>query len=880
MESFVQMQHLELRKKFFDYFKSKGHEIVPSSSLVPLDDPTLMFTTAGMVQFKPLYAGIKEAHYKRAATIQKCFRLSDLEQIGKTLRHHTFFEMFGNFAFMGDYFKKEAMEFAWEFSTEVVGLPKERIYVSIFESDDDAFELWTKHIGVDPARIVRLGKADNFWGPAGNSGACGPCSELYIDMGEEKGCGRDDCFVGCDCERYLEFWNLVFNEFFQDTDGTQSPLPNVGIDTGMGLERLLYITQNAESNYQTDVMKPIVSAISNTLNLEYVGTNKEKINLIADHLRALVFVTSEKVVPSNEGRGYVLRRLLRNALKTASDVGMKEPFLHSITSSVVDTYAPIYDYLKTEEKNVKDILLSEEKKFYKTILSGLSKLDDIIAEKKSRSINTIDGQEAFVLFDTYGLPLDITIEEAKKYDFDVDTKGFDEQMETQKIRSRGVDTDKKDKYSFVESVESKYIGEDYQVVVDGVETKIIAIYENEKAVDKTSSKEAIIITETTPFYGEMGGQVGDLGVITTTNAKANVVNTKKKDGTTLLIVEVTEGSFAKNDSVTLTVDIDRRNAVRKNHTATHVLQRILINKFGDHIKQAGSSVSEKNLRFDFTHFKPIDEAELIEIERSVNEAIFRNYKVDIDFMSKDDAIKSGALALFDEKYGQSVRVLTIGKLAQGNKSFSCELCGGSHVDNLADIGYFHIVSESSIASGVRRIEAITGLVATAKASEALYINKSIVKGMSLTDASEIKPKLEKLSADVKSLQKELKVAKTSSNASAGILDKFEKIGDITYYELYLEEEASIIRGYLDKIKEQVKDHVAIAITSSNCTNSIFVQANGVPLNKGVSAVAILKSIQETASGRGGGKPTFAQGSIEDIEAAKKSIANIKAGIGK
>ena len=414
MENIDKMKHVELRQKFFDYFKSKGHEIVASSPLVPIDDPTLLFTTAGMVQFKPLYAGIKEANYKRAASIQKCFRLSDLEQIGKTLRHHTFFEMFGNFAFIGDYFKKEAIEFAWEFSTGVIGLPKDKIYISVFESDDDAFELWHKHIGIDKSHIVRLGKADNFWGPAGDSGACGPCSELYIDMGQDKGCEKDDCFVGCDCERYLEFWNLVFNEFFQDTDGIQTPLPNVGIDTGMGLERLLYITQGVESNYQTDVMKPIVSSISNTLNVKYEGKNKEHINLIADHLRALVFVISENINPSNEGRGYVLKRLLRNALKTASDIGMKEPFLHSITDSVVNTYSPIYDYLKKEESNVKDILLLEEKKFYQTVLSGLSKLDDMINEKKEDSLNTISGQEAFILFDTFGLPLDITIERQKR----------------------------------------------------------------------------------------------------------------------------------------------------------------------------------------------------------------------------------------------------------------------------------------------------------------------------------------------------------------------------------------------------------------------------------------------------------------------------------
>ncbi len=875
MENIDKMKHVELRQKFFDYFKSRGHEIVASSPLVPIDDPTLLFTTAGMVQFKPLYAGIKEANYKRAASIQKCFRLSDLEQIGKTLRHHTFFEMFGNFAFMGDYFKKEAIEFAWEFSTSIIGLPKDKIYISVFESDDDAFELWHKHIGIDKSHIVRLGKADNFWGPAGDSGACGPCSELYIDMGQDKGCEKDDCFVGCDCERYLEFWNLVFNEFFQDTDGIQTPLPNVGIDTGMGLERLLYITQGVESNYQTDVMKPIVSSISNTLNVKYEGKNKEHINLIADHLRALVFVISENINPSNEGRGYVLKRLLRNALKTASDIGMKEPFLHSITDSVVNTYSPIYDYLKKEESNVKDILLLEEKKFYQTVLSGLSKLDDIINEKKEDSLNTISGQEAFILFDTFGLPLDITIEEAKKKGFDIDKNGFDKEMEKQRIRSRGIDENKKDKYNFIENIKTEYIGEDYKKISNGIEANIIAIYEDEKSIDRTNKKEAIIITDATIFYAEMGGQVGDIGLIETANSQAKVLDTKKKNATIIHIVEIVKGEFSKNEKVSLKIDIDRHNAIRKNHTATHTLQRVLINKLGSHIKQAGSFVSEKYLRFDFTHFKAIEESELINIEASVNESIAKNYKVNIAHMNKNDAIKHGALALFDEKYGENVRVLTIGENAYEDGNFSCELCGGSHVDTLSDIGYFHIVSESSIASGVRRIEAITGLNAAIKASEALYINKSIIKNMSLNAPTDIKPRIGKFNADIKNLQKEIKELKSGSNANINFLDKFEKINDIIYYELYFDEDMATVRGYLDIIKERVKDHVAIAISSFKGTNSVFVQANGNALTKNISAVDILKSIQAKAQGRGGGKQTFAQGSIEDIEAAKKVIEDIK-----
>lgn len=861
------MTHLELRKKFFDYFKSKGHEIVPSSSLIPIDDPTLLFTTAGMLQFKPYYAGIKKAPYSRAATVQKCFRLSDLDNIGKTARHHTFFEMFGNFCFGGDYFKKEAIDFAWEFSTEVINLPKEKIYVSIYEKDDNAFEIWNKHIGVPKEKIVRLGKNDNFWGPAGNSGACGPCSELYIDMGEDKSCGKSDCYVGCDCERYLEFWNLVFNEFFQDIDGTFSPLPKAGIDTGMGLERLCYITQGVESNYQTDVMKPIVDAILNKLKVKYNSENKTKINLISDHLRALVFVIGDGCLPSNEGRGYVLRRLLRRALKMAGDLGYKTPFLHELTGSVTNIYKDIYPYLTKEENNIKSILKDEENKFYNTISAGINKLYSVMEESICK---TIRGKDAFMLFDTYGLPLEITEEESLDHGFTVDRKGFEESMESQKKRSRGSENDKKSKFEYIKDIEVKYVGEEYEKLDKGIKAKVIALYKDGKDVDATSSK-AIVITDITPFYGEMGGQVGDTGYIETKDSKRiRVIDTQKKEKTTMLIADCENNILNLNDEVCLFVDIDRRNAIRKNHTATHVLQKVLERTLGSHVNQAGSYVSPDYLRFDFTHPNYISEDTLISIENQVNEVVFKSYQAIIKYMPKEEAIAAGAKALFGEKYQDMVRILNIGN------GFSVELCGGSHLTNTSQIGYFHIIGECSIASGVRRIEAVTGLKSAKEATDLFNKVKSLGRILGSTKIDELTIRAENLVQEIKKLQKENRNLKTYGSLKDSFIDNFTDMDGIRFYDLEFEEDVKTVRIYADTIRERVKDSIAIIISKTDLSTSILIQVTGKALKeKNISANNLIKDIINSAGGKGGGKDSFAQGSIENIEIAKSEIEKIK-----
>ena len=853
------MTHLELREKFKEFFKSKNHFIEKSSSLIPIDDPSLLFTTAGMLQFKPYYAGIKKAPYTRAASIQKCFRLSDLENIGKTARHHTFFEMFGNFCFMGDYFKKEAIEFAWEFSTQVIKLPIERIYVSIYEKDDDAFKIWNEHIGIPKEKIVRLGKKDNFWGPAGDSGACGPCSELYIDMGEEKGCGKPDCFVGCDCERYLEFWNLVFNEFFQDVEGNLSPLKNVGIDTGMGLERLCYIIQGVESNYQTDVMKPIVDAIIKKLNVKYEDKNKTKINLIADHLRALVFVLAEGCVPSNEGRGYVLRRLLRRALKTANDLGHKGAFLNELTGAVINVYKDIYDYLPKEEENIKRILKDEENKFISTISAGMNKLYSVMEENKESKV--ISGKDAFMLFDTYGLPLDITEEEAADHGFTVDKAGFEEAMEEQKKRSRGTGEDKKSKFGYVENYETKYVGEERDNLVNGVKAKIVAVYK----------ENTVIVTDVSPFYGEMGGQVGDNGHLETSSKETiKVIDTQKKENTIIHILENNNHTFNVGEEVTLFVNADRRNAIRKNHTATHILQRVLELTLGSHVNQAGSFVCEDYLRFDFTHPDSIPEETLINVENQVNEVVFKSMPAVIKYMPKEEAIAAGAKALFGEKYPDTVRILDIGN------GFSVELCGGSHLTNTSEVGYFHIVSEGSVASGVRRIEAITGLKAAKEATVLFNKVKNLSSILNANKIDELTVKAENLQNEVKKLQKEIKQLKTSGASANSFIDKFEDLNGIRFYNLEFNEDIKEVRLYADTIKERVKDSIAIMISKTDTSNSILVQITGNALKeKKLSANNIIKDIIAVSGGRGGGKDTFAQGSIENTEKAKEEINKLK-----
>lgn len=857
------MTHIELRKNFMDYFSARKHTIVPSANLVPLDDPSLLFTTAGMVQFKPLFAGVVDLPYTRATSIQKCFRLSDLENIGKTARHHTFFEMFGNFSF-GDYFKKEAIEFAWEFSTEVIKLPKEKIHISIFENDEDAFKIWNEHIGIPKKRIVRLGKKDNFWGPAGDSGACGPCSELYIDMGEERSCGKETCAVGCDCERYLEFWNLVFNEFFQDTKGIQTPLPQTGIDTGMGMERLAYITQGVESNYQTDLMKPVVDSVMNISSKPYSKENKYFMNMIADHIRALTFVMGEGVMPSNEGRGYVLRRLLRRALKAGGNLGIEHSFLSKLISPVVNTYKDVYPYLTAEEPKIAEIIKVEERRFFDTLSQGLSRLEEVINETTERGESVISGKEAFTLFDTYGLPLDIAEEEVAEKGLSINKDEFNSLMENARTRSRGKGADLKDSFSYIEETEETvFTGENIDECES--ESKVIALYKNSCKTEEALEGESVVfITEKTPFYGEKGGQIGDSGEATTNEARVLIEDVKIKDGVFLHIGKVQKGTL-KKESIKLTVNQNKRYSIARNHTATHILQKVLIDVLGEHVKQAGSFVSDERLRFDFSHFKSLTNEELTEIEDRVNDLIFSNYTVSCKEMALSEAKKEGAMALFGEKYGEVVRLVNIG-------GWSKELCGGSHLTKTSECGYFHIMQESSIASGVRRIEAVTGIEASKIATEALYTMKELSLIMQ-TESSQMKGRIEKLINENKSLSKEVTNLKTKG-FSAGSED-YTEIASTRYYEMRLEnEDAKTMRAIADSIREKSQNHVLIMTSTGDKKSSVVAQVAKETAKK-VSAKDILNEFFSVCGGRGGGKDTFAQGSAEDETKINDAYESVK-----
>ncbi|MBP8178640.1 MAG: alanine--tRNA ligase, partial [Spirochaetes bacterium] len=687
----------DLRVAFIEYFKERDHRIVPSSSLIPQADPTLLFTTAGMVQFKPMFAGTVDVEYTRAASIQKCLRTSDLANVGKTKRHCTFFEMLGNFSF-GDYFKKEAIQWAWEFSTQVIQFPEENIWVSIYTDDDEAFDIWHTIIGIPEQKIVRLGKEDNFWGPAGDSGACGPCSELYLDRGASFGCGKPDCKPGCDCERFLEFWNLVFNQYFQDTDGTLHPLPKTGIDTGMGLERLATLVQNVDSIYQTDELNELVNYVINKRNIRYEVDTQVAVNVLVEHARALTFAISDGVYPSNEGRGYVLRRILRRALRYSRQIGIHEPFVYTMVDPIVTIMEKQYPELSSTKENVKAVIKGEEERFLETIENGMDRLDEIVNTLKKKGEKTIHGNDVFVLYDTFGFPVEMTEEIAKENGMTIDRDGFEKKMEEQRTRGRqswkgtegSIDTIVGELAKIIQKTEfegyEKYDSESDIVVMsnfEGLKGKLI------------DGERGIVIVKNTPFYGESGGQVGDTGYIYGDNGTFKVEDTKKSGDLIVHVGKMAKGYLKEGEHVRLSIDGIRRNCTRANHTATHLLQAALRNVLGQHVKQAGSLVEPERFRFDFTHFKAMSYDELLQVETMVNEKIWACLPVTTSILPLQEAIRAGAMAVFDEKYSDIVRMVSV-------NDFSKELCGGTHVDNTGKIGVFRIMHEASPGSGVRR----------------------------------------------------------------------------------------------------------------------------------------------------------------------------------
>jgi alanyl-tRNA synthetase len=871
----VMLKVKDLRESYIEFFKGKGHRIIHSSPLIPKDDPTLLFTTAGMVQFKPMFAGTIPLEYTRAASVQKCLRTSDLERVGKTKRHCTFFEMLGNFSF-GDYFKKEAIAFAWEYSTEILKLPKDKIWVSIFENDDEAFEIWNKQIGMPAERIVRLGKVDNFWGPAGDSGACGPCSELYIDKGPALGCGKPDCKPGCDCERYMEYWNLVFNQFFQDTDGKQTPLPKTGIDTGMGLERLATIVQNVESIFETDELKQLVDFVCRELSVKYEGANVPAVNAMVEHARALTFAMSDGAYPSNEGRGYVLRRILRRALRFGRQLGVRDPFVCTMIDPIVKIMGPFYPEIVSSAKNVKAVIEGEEKRFLETLENGIDRLEEMFKDLSAKKAKVMSGRDAFVLYDTYGFPAEMTAEMAEERGFTVNMKEFETEMEKQRERGKSSWKGADNAFEQVMNDLAKDAGETvftgYEEVSGAAEIVAISDGKSSAAEMKEGSKGIVVLTST-PFYAESGGQTGDTGVLTGSDgALFEVTDTKKVNKTIVHHGVMKKGSFKKGTKVTASIDAIRRNLIKANHSVTHLLQAALRTTLGEHVKQAGSAVDAERFRFDFSHFEAMKSEEIAKVELIVNEKIWENLPVSASNMKLDEALKTGAMAEFGEKYGETVRVVSMG-------NFSRELCGGTHVDNTGKIGLFKIIKESSPGAGMRRIEGVT----LKGALERFNTQSSIVNGlMAEFNAVEkdVPAKVKEIAERVSELQREVSKLKSQSLASNidAVIAKAVVAGGIKLIaEKFDDVPADDLRTLADMIRNKEQKTVVVFGSSFEGKAALLCAADNWAVNQGADAGAVIKAIAPIVGGGGGGRKDMAQAGGKDPSGLAKAL---DAGISK
>ena len=867
----------EIRKKFTDYFVEHGHTLIKSDFLVPQKDPTLLFTNAGMVQFKNVFLGNETREYKRAVSVQKCVRAggkhNDLEMVGRTARHHTFFEMLGNFSF-GDYFKKEAIEFAWEFLTDVLKLPKDKLYVSVFETDDEAYNYWAKNIGIPKERISRLGEEDNFWS-MGPTGPCGPCSEIHIDQGEVLGCGKPDCAVGCECDRYLEIWNLVFMQYDRDAEGKLSPLPNPCIDTGMGLERLTAVVQKKTSNYDSDLLTKIISDAAELAHITYGAdqTSDVSLKVLADHSRASVFLINDGILPSNEGRGYVLRRIIRRALRHGKMLGMDLPFLHKITDKVVSYFKGAYPEMEENRVFINKVALNEEESFKNTLHFGTQRLDEILEKVKKSGGSIVPGEEVFKLYDTYGFPVDLAQDIAKDANYTLDLESFEKAMQNQKetaMASWNGSGEKEIAPFFKTYLQSSPSTQFEGYSNNELQSVITAILKNNEEIDSASEGEEItILTKATPFYGESGGQAGDLGKAFNTNVQLEITDTTKPVPELIAHhAKVFRGSIKKGDAITLQVDTITRQNTALNHTSTHLLHAALKAVLGDHVKQAGSLVTPDRLRFDYSHFSPLAEKEKSRIESIVNEEIRKNTDVLTQEKSIQEALDDGATALFGEKYGDSVRVVSV-------PGFSKELCGGTHISATGDVGIFKIISEGSVASGVRRIEAITGSAALEKIqedSQSLGEIRSILKSQPKEETSRI----QKLINKNRELEKKIQSLKEKMLFGGG-QDKGEDFVEINGIKTLVKNlenmDSKTLRTYIDNAKNKMKSGVVVV---GSVQNGKVILAAGVTkdLTKQYHAGNILKEISQIVGGNGGGRPDMAQAGGSHPENLDKALEQV------
>ena len=868
------MKSDEIRESFLGFFRERGHVVERSDSLVPRNDPTLLFSSAGMVQFKPFYTGEVPVPYRRAATSQKCLRAggkaNDLDEVGKTSRHMTFFEMLGNFSF-GDYFKREAIAWAWEYSTQVAKLDPEKIWVSVYEEDDEAYGLWEKEIGIPSGRIVRLGKKDNFWGPAGDTGACGPCSELHIDRGAAIGCGRPECAPGCEeCERFLEFWNLVFPQFDQQLDGSRLPLKNRGIDTGMGLERLAALLQNKETVFDTDGVFPIIEATQALCNVKYTD-NPVPFRVIADHVRALSFMIADGILPSNEGRGYVERRLLRRAARFGRELGFEKPFLHEVIQVVVDRMGHQYPELIERQSQIERIILTEEERFGSTLARGMDLIEEIFDKVAKTGEKIVPGVELFRLHDTFGFPLDLATDIAEDRGFKVDREGFEAAMAKQREQARSAWAGSGDealspvyRVLFDETGPTEFVG--YEA--SRYDAKIVAIIQSGKRVESLSENtEGEVILDKTPFYAESGGQAADTGTLDAVNGSAHVASAAAPLGKMVLHkVRVIRGRLAVGDTVTAQIDEAKRSATQNHHTATHLLQAALQDILGDHVHQAGSLVTPDRLRFDFTHFEGIGAERLRDIERMANAFIRADLPVDIRFMPIAEARAAGAMALFGEKYGEVVRVVRVGDI-------SMELCGGCHVKRTGVIGYCKILSESSIAAGVRRIEAVCGEPCV-DVLQARDRQLGVVAQLLNAGVDEVEPRVHALMEENKKLARDVAKWKQAAltGASVDYMSRVQEVCGIKVLAANVEDQDPAgLRILLDNLRDKIGSGVVVL-------GSVFEEkvslCAGVTkdLTGRIKAGDIVKKLAPIVGGGGGGKPDMAQAGGKLPEKLPEAIA--------
>lgn len=872
------MKGKEIRRRFIEYFEKHNHTRVESSSLVPRDDPTLLFVNAGMVQFKTVFMGEDKRDYNRAVTSQRCVRAggkhNDLENVGYTARHHTFFEMLGNFSF-GDYFKKDAIAFAWEFLVKELGIPAEQLWVSVFTDDDEAFELWEKVEDLPKGRIVRLGEKDNFWA-MGDTGPCGPCSEIHIDQGREAGCDRPDCAVGCDCDRFLELWNLVFMQFNRYEDGTMTPLPRPSIDTGMGLERVAAVLQGKLNNYDTDLFQPVIQKLEELSGRKYLADQADTtaMRVIADHARATTFLVADGVLPSNEGRGYVLRRVMRRAIRYGRNLGLVKPFMDAVTAVVTSTMKDAHPHLEACSVLLAKVVNNEELRFGETLEHGLTLLDEEIERLGQAGEKLIKGEFIFKLYDTFGFPVDIVRDISLERGVDFDNDGFVEAMEKQRSQSRA--SRKGENVRLLGKGVRELIGSGRKSVFVGYETleaeaEVFGLLDHEGNVTSQlkAGEKGQLFVSTTPFYAESGGQAGDRGIVTWQGGKASVLQTMTEgEGIILHAIQLEEGTLQTGSNINLQVTVTERGDTAANHTATHLLQAALRELLGDHIKQAGSQVTPDRLRFDFTHFSQLSREEKEAVEKRVNEKIRENIITDTALLDREQAIEQGATALFGEKYGDSVRVVSLGE-------FSKELCGGTHVAATGGIGLFQIVSEGGIAAGVRRIEAVTGRAAQERV-QALGRREYDVCELLNVQPENIVERLESMVSTNKRLEKQVSDLSTqlASSDLGDLLAGAKEIEGVKVVAAVIPlDSPKTLREVGDKLRDDMGSGVAVLGGEINGKAALLAIVSK-DLTKKIKAGELINTVAAIVGGKGGGRPDMAQAGGSMPDKINEAIASV------